>query len=324
MIDLADITVGDFLLNSVRESGFSLIGAKGVDLAEAVHTFISIGLVVAIIIKGLMIMHGDLVGTSKSLLKMCLWAVIGIAITEPSLYTSLLIMPSIDIRDNLSIFMISNDDYEASNIGIFGAISDSFNYMFNYAFALFNEGGMTNITPIIAGLVVSLVYGLYYLSIVVNMVLCEIILNFLYLFGLLVIPLSAFETLRGTLKSWATLIAQYSLVVICSSMFISILNNINRQAIENLSQIKGVDGILSPWMGLVLLVAAFGVLIMKVAFDVAAHLSGGMLGAGKDGGASVSSGLKSVGSAIGGIGKGAKGVNSLAKAAKAKASGGAL
>lgn len=324
MIDLADITVGDFLLSSIRSSGFSLIGLKGEGLASAVHTFMSIGLVAAIVIKGVLIMYGDLVGTGKSLLKMCLWAVIGIAITEPSLYSRLVITPSIEIRDNLSIFMVSSDDYISSNGGIFEAISGSFNYMFNYAFSLFKEGGMTNITPIIAGLVVSLVYGLYYFSIVVNMVLCEIILNFLYLFGLLIIPLSAFETLRGTLKSWATLIAQYSLVVICSSMFISILNNINKQAIENLSQIKGVDGILSPWMGLVLLVAAFGVLIMKVAFDVAAHLSGGMLGAGKDGGASVSSGLKSVGSAIGGVGKGAKGISSLAKAAKAKASGGAL
>lgn len=318
-----DVTVGDFLLNEVRNGGFAVIFSKGAGLAESAHVLLSFGIVVSIIIKGMLMMYGDLISTSKSLLKMSLWAVVGIAITQPSVYMNLVVQPSIEVRDNLSIFLVSNDGYLKYN-SIFEAISGSFNYMFNYAWNLVEDGSLTSPAPALAGLVVFIVYGVYYFSVVVNLVLCEIVLSFLFAMGLIIIPLSAFETLRGTLKSWATLIMQYSMVIICSSLFISILNSINTHAISKLAEIKGIDGILSPWMGLVLLVACFGVLIMKTAFDVAAHLSGGMLGAGKDGGASISSGLKSVGSAVNGISRGGRGVSSLAKAAKAKVSGGTI
>lgn len=314
-----DVTVGDFLLNEVRNGGFSVIFSKGSGLSESAHLLLATGLIVSIVIKGILIMNGDLIGSGKALLKMSLWAVIGVSITNPSVYMDFVVLPSINIRDNLAVYLVSNDGYKEYN-STFEAISGSFNYMFNYAWKLVDSGSITSPAPVLAGLIVFIVYGLYYFSIVVNLVLCEVVLSFLFAMGLLIIPISAFETLRGILKSWITLILQYSMVVICSSLFVSILNSINAHAISKLAEMKGIEGILSPWMGLVLLVACFGVLIMKIAFDTSAHLSGGILGSGKDGSSAVSSGLSSAASSMNGIKSlGAKGMSSLVKYKASKA-----
>lgn len=291
-MDITQLAIGDFFLQSVRASAFNLMSAKGSGLNLAVSDFISIGLLVAVTIKGILIMGGNLVGNAKSIFKMAVWALVAIGITTPSIYQSMVILPIIELRDNLSIYFVSNDGYRHESL--FEAISGSFNYMFHYAFKIMADGGWRNPTPIIAGIAMGLVYGVYYVAIVLNLVLCEVILSFLFLMGLLIIPLSTFETLRGMLKSWLTLILQYSLVVICSSVFISILNNISMMAVENLIKIKGVEGITSPWIGLALITACFGIVIMKVAFDVSAHLSGGMMGAGNDGMNSVKSSMGNV------------------------------
>ncbi|MUK91896.1 hypothetical protein GNP80_05530 [Aliivibrio fischeri] len=313
-----DSSVGDFLLDGIRTGAFNLIADKGADLFNMTHTLISSLLTCSIVIYGVRYMLGDMESTNKNLFTTCVWVILAIGITEPSSYFNMIVLPILQTKDNLAIFFISNRWDGGS---LFSNISDSFSRMFGHALALIDSGSfVSNFTPILAGLLIGAVYGVYYFLAVSNMLLCELILMLLMFFGLLILPLSGFQLARGLAKSWIVSIIKYALISIITTIIISLLDAINKPIIQKLlvdSYQNGEieDGILSPYMGLVLVIGGFGVLLMRLTMEIAAEISGGVM---SDGMAASKMAGSAAGAAISGIGAGAKyGAGGALKALKA-------
>lgn len=178
-----DSSVGDFLLDGIRTGAFELISNKGLDLFNMTHTLISSLLTCSIIIYGVRYMLGDMAGSNKGLMTTCIWVILAIGVTEPSSYFNMIVLPLLQTKDNLAIFFIS-DNWNGGSL--FSNISDSFSRMFGHAKALLDSGSfMSNFTPILIGLLIGGIYGIYYFFAVANILLCELILLLLLFLGCL-------------------------------------------------------------------------------------------------------------------------------------------
>lgn len=96
---------------------------------------------------------------------------------------------------------------------------------------------------------------------------------------MLILPLSAFQLARGLAKTWIVSIVKYSLISIITTIIIALLDAINKPIIQKLliesyqnGEIK--DGVLSPYLGLVLIVGGFGILLMRLTMEIASEISG--------------------------------------------------
>jgi len=310
-----DVPVGDFLLNLINNGAYLLLQSKGGELLNAMHTVVSATLLLSIAIYGVLIMTGDLTASGKKLTITCLWVVIAMGVTDPDIYLNSIINPIIQTKNNLSSFLLMGD----SNKTLFEGLSDSFSRIFGHAVALIDSGGMTNLTPVLAGLSIFVIYGIYYTAIVANLLFCDLVIYVLFLLGLMIIPLSAFETFRGIFKSWVTIISKYCLVFIISAMIISLLNTVNAYLIQQLlieSYQNGEveSGILSPYFGAALLMGIFGAYLMTKAMELSGELTGGAMSDGSTGMKSISNTVKT---GLNGLNQGSKMGGNALKAMKA-------
>lgn len=314
------IAVGDYLLNLIRLGSLDLLTDKGQGLVDSIHTFLSSALLFSILVYGVRIMAGDLAGSGKELALTSIFVVLAISITTPNIYYDFIIKPVIETRDNLSVFIV-NFKYNQS---LFESIGASFYRMFGHGKALIDSGSIMsgNITPILAGIAVFVIYGIYYTLIVANLLFCELVVFTLFLLGLLIIPVGAFKTARGCLKGWVIALVKYNFVFIIVCMIISIVNAINEPIINKMlvesyqnGEIK--EGLLNPNFGMVLIMGCFGAYLMSKSMEVAAELTGTTA---TDGAIGAKSLANTVTSSVKGMGAVSNGGGSALRALKAKIS----
>ena len=318
-----DMVVGDFLLNLINQGAVTLLETKGGELLNSIHTVVYVTLILSITIYGVLIMTGDMASSGKKLLITCLWVVVAMEVTNPEFYFNFVITTVIQTKNNLASFLLAGDNGNT----LFEGLSVSFSKIFGHALALIDSGGMTNLAPVLAGLSIFVIYGIYYASIVANLLFCDLVIYVLFLLGLMIIPLSAFQTFRGIFKSWVTIISKYCLVFIISAMIISLLNNVNTYLIQQLlieSYQNGEveSGILSPYFGATLLMGIFGAYLMTKAMELSGELTGGAMSDGSTGMKSISNTVKS---GLNGLNQGSnmagKGIKALKAARAAKVAG---
>lgn len=317
------MAVGDWLSNMIRMAIHSFISGKYRDLNQAIWLLMSGTLIISIIIYGFRIMFGDLLSTGKSLLKTCVIAVIAISITQPEIYQSLILDSIFKTKDNLSSFIMSGD----SKTSMYEAFSNTNYRMFAHASNIIDAAGNLDFRLYAIAGSIYLIFGTYYCLFIGVTLFSELALGVLILFGVLIIPLSAFELFRGMLKNWLKSIMKYIAVFVVISFIVSMLNIISNILIENLMQEIYTDssnsldgdaiGLNNPTFGAVLLIGVFGSYLLFQAMEFASEITGGAMSDGKAGVTSVTNTIKSGYSSINQI-KSSGGT--LAKAARNKVS----
>ena len=276
---MESLSVGDYLLELIRNGGFGLLVDKGRNLSNEIHYLMSACLTLSVLIYGVRIMAGDLVGSGKELLLTSVMTVIAIGITSPEVYYSFVISPTLSTRDNLSVFFIS---IESGNT-LFETIGSSFYRMITHGYALVESGSIMsgNIAPILAGVTVMLAYGIYYILIAANLLFCELVTTVLFIVGLVAIPVGVFKTTRNIFKGWLNSLIKYNLVFVMTAIIVSVINSVNSPIISELlietyqyGEVK--EGILNPKFGMVIIMACFGSYLMLKAMELTAEITGGV------------------------------------------------
>lgn len=271
---LDNLTIGDYFvsqihiaLNTILLSQFSILGV-------GIKTLISSILILSLVVYGIRLMFGDIASTGKQLATTCVWCLFGLGVVDASFYSQYIIIPLDAVMTNIAGLFISG---ELSNSSIFIVISQSFSAIFDYAGKLMDEGGISELGLTFAGLTVYITYGLYYCALVIVILMAQIGLSVFYLFGVIIIPLSAFQMFRGMFKSWIGAIAKYSSVVVVVSVITSLLNKITVEIVTNmLSAMKNAEGFGTVYDGALLLNGLFGFLLISKAIEITAELTGGV------------------------------------------------
>jgi hypothetical protein len=289
-----DTNVGDILLSFIRNGYWDLMD-KGNELMFYFKAFYGLLLICSIIIYGIRMMTGDAVATKKEFLKTCLWVLLGSSLLDSQIYNSFLIEPIHTLKNNLAIFMVSGD-----GTTVFSSIQASFAGLMGFGMSLVDSGSiMTNLMPIVIGGVVMLVSGGYYVTIVANLLLCELTLYLLYFLGIFIIPLGAFSTARPIFNAWARAIAKYALVFIIIGTLVGLIDAVMRlvlQEVLNQSYQNGGygEGISSIYLGCVITLSCFGAYLMVKAMELAAELTGSTINEGSAGVTSIQNGIKTM------------------------------
>lgn len=283
---MESLSIGDYLLTLIRFGGLGLLSEKGGDLSKQIHYLMSSFLILSVLIYGIRIMAGDLIGSGKELILTGVMTVLAIGITSPEQYYNLIISPILNTRDNLSVFFVSDE----SGKMFFEGIGSGFYRMIAHGYALIDSGSVMsgNIAPILAGIVVMLSYGIYYMLIVANLLFCELIITVLFIVGLISIPIGVFRTTRNIFKGWVNSLVKYNLVFVMTAIVASVVNSINEPIISELlietyqyGEVK--EGILNPKFGMVLIMACFGSYLMLKVMELTAEITGGIASDGATG-----------------------------------------
>lgn len=304
------LTPGDLILTYVK-IGFTTITNKGSDALPHFGLFFGSLLTLALIIHGTLLIVND--GKPKEAAKTAVWALIAWSFVDSKFYESFLVNPLITTRDNLAIFLMPSDDGT-----IFQSVQGSFAKLSGFGFSLIDSGGVTNITPIVIGLAVLLICGLYYLAILANLLFCEISLYLLFFFGLFIIPLGAFESARPMFKSWCGAIAKYVGVFIMIGALVGIIDAAMRPLLQDVisasySSEGYKQGSSSIYLASVLALGSFGSYLLFKAMELTTEITGGVMSDGATGSQSIVNSAKTT---LNTINRGATGVGSALSALK--------
>ncbi len=293
------MTLGDYLAGFIAEGGTEFIRHRITGLGLNVSTLINSCLLCSITIYGIKFMAGELATTGKQMIIMFVWLILGMGITSESIYLDLM-FTIFEVRDNLTAYlMLGNTDYS-----IYQSFSIANNKMFVHAVNLFNAAGWTDIFMILTAASIFLIYGIYYFLFIAITLFCDLSLIILMIFGAIIIPISAFQSCRGLMKSWLTAILKYCTVFAVVGVIVSILNFISTDLIGQLMSSVYVNNDLIEdkldamfeltILGGVLMVGAFGIYLLMSAMEFATEMTGGVMSDGGKGVSAITNSAKSV------------------------------
>lgn len=286
-----DYTIGEYLINMIRMGVGGFISGKFLGLGKAIHAFISSALILCVVVHGIRSMAGDIVNSGKELAITSVLLLIGIGITEPSVFSNMIYTPIVSTKDNLASFVMIN----SSSASIFDAFSEANSRMFAHASNIVDIAGWSDIDLWGMAFIIYLVYGIYYLLFIGITAYTELSLGVVMLLGSLILPLSAFQSARQLGKSWIIAVIKYSFAFVIISFLVGIMNIITDQVITALmneiyieNSIDGdVIGLDSPTLGGVLLFGVFGGYMLFQSIEFAAEMTGGVMTDGAKGVTSV-------------------------------------
>lgn len=279
------LTIGDLLQNYIFE-GFGQLMMKGDSILSAFKVTFGLLLLCSIVIYGIIFISNGW-GKFKNLVKTLVWALFALGLVSQDVYFGFVIEPVVTVRDRLSIFLMTGDAGT-----IFQAVQESFAKLMGFGFSLIDSGGMTNLTPVLIGAVVLLISGLYYLVIVANFLFCDLALYILFFFGMLIIPLGAFESARPMFKSWCSAIAKYVGVFIMTGALVSIIDGAMRPLLQEVINESYSDGgygggVSMIFLGAVLALGSFGIYLLFKSMELTTEITGGVMSDGAAGSTSI-------------------------------------
>lgn len=286
------MNVGDILISFISEGYWSMM-EKGSELLTPFKMTYGGLLGLSVAIYGVLIITKHITSSGKDLLITIVWAMFGVGLMDAEVYNNLIVIPFHTVKNNLSIFMAPG-----SGATVFESIQASFAGLMGYGMSLIDSGSiLTNLMPIVIGGTVMFVSGLYYITIVANLLFCEMALYLLYFLGMFIIPLGAFKSARPMVKSWVKSIAKYGLVFVITGTLVGLINAAMRpllQEVLNQSYQNGGygDGISSIYLACVITLSSFGCYLMIKAMEFSAELTGGVMSDGAAGTTSISNAVK--------------------------------
>lgn len=282
-MNLKDIdNIGDLIMASIA-LGKGRIEDKFGYLLDAFNDLFITLLYISILLYSIAILFRNM-HLFKEIAVMFVWVSVTTSIVKSGFYYDFfqLLMAT---RIKISIFLATGEGHT-----IFSAIQDSFSALYGLGAALIDSGSMmTNVMPIVIGCTVNLICAIYYVSLVANLLLCELLLYILYFLGTFILLISCFKSARPMLQSWIKAIAKYSLVFVISGIVISLIDAAMRPILHEVifqSYQDGgysASGIPMKWLGAVLVLGCFGAVLMVKAMEISSELTGGVMSDGNAG-----------------------------------------
>lgn len=321
------LAIGDYFLNLLRAGVLNFISGRYAGLTDAFHTVFSVGLILSFMIQGFKVMGGDIQKSPRQMAVTAIWILVAIPITAPTTYYDFIFFPFFTAKDNLSLFLYSGN---LDDMSIYAATQSSFYRMMSLAGDLISQGGVTELKPVVMGCAIGIIFGVYFFVLLGVTLFNEFALGIVLALGGIIIPLSAFPSCRGVLKSWIIDCLKYAAFCIVVAVIISILSIIMDELVAEVmrSSYDGdeatVDG---SWTALfaTLTLGAFGIYMMFKASEIAQALTGGVMSDGASGVSAITNGVTNTintGSNLASIAAKSGNVGAMAlKAAKGKLGG---
>jgi hypothetical protein len=127
-------------------------------------------------------------------------------------------------------------------------------------------------------------------------------MGILMLFGGLIIPIGAFISCRGIVKSWFIALSKYTVFFFIIALIVSVITKIIKMLVDQLmidsysgSGNTADNALSNPVFGATLVVGAFGAYMMLKAAEMAQELTGGIASDGAAGATALSNTIKQSG-----------------------------
>ncbi len=268
-----NINLGDFFLHQITNATKIIIISTNEPLASSILLLVKSILILSLVGYGIRFMLGDIASTGKQLAITCVWCLFGMGVIEPSFYFGYIVTPLTYSMHNLTgLFLTGSAEQTA-----FQAIGNSFETVFRYALLMIKEGGIYNLVPVLVGSALCVIYGLYYAAATIVILMSQIGLSLFWIFGIIVIPISAFQMFRGMFKAWVVAIFKYSMVMVVVSCLLTLLNQVSIEILlELLGDMSNSDGAGGIADGALLLNGLFGFALISKAIEITAELTGGI------------------------------------------------
>lgn len=307
-------TVGDFFVAQIQDGIFGIIGTTFAPLTASMHSLLVATMVCSLVVFGIRITLNDSKASKREFVVTLIWGMTSLGIVEPEFYQKWIVDTVWSLADGFASLMLSG---EFGNLSLFGAISKSFQRVFYFVGELFKVWSVTNVLPLLIGIVTGAFYGIFYAYMLVLVLFVNVILGIMFILGAIIIPLAAFEMWRAVFKSWIQSILKYSAVSLFVATIALISNKLVVIAIGTLSmEALNADSyyehlsILSSSLAVLLLTACFGVALLKKTMELTGEVTGGVM---SDTRGAVGGAVGDTASAIKGIGAAGRGISAIAK-----------
>lgn len=234
--------------------------------------FTIVALWVALI--GYLFIKGKLKEAGESLFisSLILVVIAGIVFT-PSLYAEWIYQPLIQTVMKLSSFLVTPTG-ETSLRTLFVNLDERFSEVFGYIEALSDEGGFTNITPVIFSITMGIIFAALYAIFILFMAIGFFGMNVMLVFGGIFLFFAPFKSSRFLFTSWLRALANYSLIPVFTALVMAVTLTFIESAFRDLAAQDTTD-LWSMEVANALLVGALGIFFHMKASEFAAAITGG-------------------------------------------------
>lgn len=244
-------------------------------LDGAMHGLIVVAMVITILFFGALLIMGKY-GTYEDLWKMFLTASIVSSVT-PSIYFNYITLPVVNISNGLTIFL-SDANYETP----FAAVTSSFGTVIYMGWQLIQNGGVTDLAPVLTGLCVLTIFGAAYILFVIVCVFAAFMLSICMMFGFILLKLMIFKTWRPVIKTWIQSVLKFAMVPVFSTLVVAfsseLVNACMRRIVASrtmnssleVSDITGIE------FYIVLITGALTVYVLLKSIEMTAEITGGV------------------------------------------------
>jgi hypothetical protein len=231
---------GDAVLEYFTMTTYDMLFSKMGMLSTALHGTISVCLILVVMFQGALIMTGRGDSTYRDFLKMLLIASIVVSLT-PSNYNYFVIGTAIDISRGLTVYISDIDSGTP-----FEAVHDVFFTVIGLSFDMISSGGITDLMPVVAGIMVLITFGAAYSLFAIALIFANFMLAINFLFGFILIKLSMFQVWRPVLKTWVQSLLKFALVPVVATLIATfgavlvgdVMQNITAARLEDAVELK--------------------------------------------------------------------------------------
>ncbi|MBV7300738.1 type IV secretion system protein [Enterovibrio paralichthyis] len=279
-------TVGDALIYYFNEVIGLAIEGKVASLNDALFYLMATLLVVSMIVYGILFMFGKIQGNLEQLIITVVWILIAIPLTYPENYYHFIAEPVLTVPDRLAAFFTQG---EYTNQTTFQAVNHTFVLIFDLCWALIAAADWTDIMSIACAGLLMLVFGLQYCMFLIIVMYSKFALTVLFMLGTVIIQLSAFKVMRGSLKQWVQALAKYGLVVVVATLIIYISSVLSEIALRALIEKNALGGgadameqamestdLFGFYYALLLLCGVIGTYLLMKSIELTYEITGGV------------------------------------------------
>lgn len=258
-----------------KELSLGVFEKMGV-LSGALHGTIAAFLSVVVVGYGTLLILNKVDGTKDDLFKMAVIAMLAVSLT-PDIYMSMIVFPILEISQGLTIFMSGSEGGT-----IFEAINSTFFGVIDYGFKMISEGGVTDLMPVIAGIITIGSFLAAYSLFAISVIFANFMLSIIFMFGFILIKLCVFKVWRPVFKTWVQSVVKFSFVPILSTTIVAFSASLVQNVMNGLIEKKLDPDVTSESLmasneyWIIILTGVVCAYAMSKVIETAAELTGGV------------------------------------------------
>lgn len=270
-------TIGDTVLAVFAYIRNSIIVDKYGDINNAIHNFLFSVLGLVMVIRAILGMSGRITVHMREIGISAIWLLIALSVSAPSVYVEWLVIPITSIGGAFTSLLTNN--YGSAFEGINILLSNTLSIIDQMQSELGVTDLLYKLILFVCGGLYVLLYGMYIIVVVYS----QFSLTILFLFGGLIMQISAFKTCRGMLKSWGQAVAKYTLVSVVAALIMGITYGFASLVLAEYLDFLGSDAAnfdastgFNYLFWLFVAVGFVGVILMMKAIEITTEMTGGI------------------------------------------------